>query len=38
VVLALVALVVLALGIDDVVIAAFHAPPPIKPYDPLPRW
>lgn len=31
-------LVVMALGMGDVVRAAFEAPPPVKPYDPMPRW
>ncbi len=35
---AVVALVVTALGMSDVVRAAFEAPPAVKPYDPMPRW
>lgn len=35
---AIVALVAMSLGIGDVVRAAFEAPPPVKPYDPMPRW
>lgn len=35
---AVIALVILALGMTDVVRAAFEAPPAVKPYDPMPHW
>ncbi len=38
VVVAIIAFVVLSLGVGDVVRAAFEAPPAVKPYDPMPHW
>ncbi|WP_264177210.1 hypothetical protein [Falsiroseomonas ponticola] len=38
VIVSVLALLILALGVGDVVRAAFQAPPVVKPYDPMPRW
>jgi beta-lactamase regulating signal transducer with metallopeptidase domain len=35
---AVIALLVMVLGMGDVVRAALEAPAPVKPYDPMPRW